>query len=110
MTARRSWWWRAGKCPWCSGQLSMMNVKVTFKNRFRCPYCRNHLRLQLAPLLFVSALLWAPVGVPVILSAWHGAGNPEWIMLGLSALDVFVFFALLAPFFVRAKPSGLDAA
>src|SRR6266704_2540212 len=108
MAARRSWWWRAGKCPWCSGQLRVANVKVTLRNRFRCPHCRNHLRLQLLPLLFVSVLVWAAFDVPLIVSALRPAGDPDWILLGLSALDAFIFFALLAPFFVRAKRSGLN--
>ena len=102
----KRWWSTATKCPWCSGQLGMLNVKLTVKNRFRCPFCRNNLRLNLLPLLVVVTLVWVAIDVPIILYA----GASTWFLAFACVLDAFVFFALLAPLFVRALPNDRNAA
>jgi hypothetical protein len=107
MAARPSWW--RGRCPWCSGQLGIRNVKVTLNNRFRCPFCRNSLRLHLWPLLLVVALVWAVFDLPVILYAWEPYAS-MWPIAFVCILDAFLFFAWLAPLFVRAPRSDSNAA
>ena len=107
MAAKRSW--LAGKCPLCSGQLGLLNVKVTLRNGFACPYWRNGLRLRLIPLILVSALPWALFDVSFILLASRDGGESIWV-IGVAVLDIFVFFALLAPFFARARQSARNAA
>jgi hypothetical protein len=107
----KRWWSTAAKCPWCSGRLGIFNVKLTVKNRFRCPLCRNSLRLHVLPLLAVVALVWAAVDVPLILYAWEPQATASTWFVALSCvLDAFVFFALLAPLFVRALPNNRNAA
>src|SRR5260221_6379887 len=93
-------------CPWCSGQLGLSNVKLTLKNRFPCPHCRNKLRLQPVPLLLAVALVWSLFDVPVILYHWEPQANEPMLALLFVAvvLDLFIFYALLAPLFVRAAP------
>ena len=106
MAARSSWW--RGRCPWCSGQLEIHHVKVTLNNRFRCPFCRNSLRLHLWPLLLVVVLVWAVFDLPIILYA--SEPDEMRVLAFVCVLDAFVFFALLAPLFVRAPRSDPNAA
>jgi hypothetical protein len=88
----------------------VLNVKFSLKNRFRCPFCRNKLQLHLMPLLLVVALVWAALDVPVILYAWTQAAASTWFLVLACILDAFIFFALLAPLFVRAPASDPNAA
>ena len=108
MAVARSW--IRPRCPWCSGQLDMRNVPFTLiRGRFRCPHCRNKLRLHLLPLLLISVLIWAPVGIPVLLIAWRDGGASMWFLVLSTVGDAILFFALLAPLFVRARQSAQDA-
>ena len=86
-------------------------MKVTLNNRFRCPFCRNNLRLHLLPLLLVVALVWSAIDLPVLFYAWEPhASASMWLIAFVCVLDAFVFFALLAPLFVRAPQSDRNAA
>ena len=99
MAAGRSWW--AGRCPWCTSQLGVLDVPLTLRNRFRCPHCRNKLRLHLLPPLLISVLIWTPVGIPALLIAWRDASESMWFLVLSTVGDAVLFLALLVPLFVR---------
>ena len=74
-------------------------MKVTLNNRFRCPFCRNTLRLHLLPLLLVVALVWAVIDLPVILYGWEPhASASMWLIAFVCVLDAFVFLPCLLPY------------
>jgi len=66
------------------------------------------LQLQFVPLFLATALVWALFDVPVILYALEPPMSA--VLFVAVVLDLFVFYALLAPLFVRAAPSAPNAA